>query len=229
METIRAPDRFDEPMTALTVLPDPSTLAVFVPASVALILAPGPDSLYVLSRGITDGSLGGIAAALGTCTGILIHTIGAVLGLSVLFHTSALAYTAVKYVGAAYLLYLGVQAIRDKDEFDVTIGDTEHGARENYLRGVLIKVLNPKVALFFLAFLPQFVPPGANTSVQMLTLGLLFSALGTAYLAGVAVLSSSVRRILVEYPPVSRALRWATGSVLVGFGLSLALDERVSS
>jgi len=216
-------------MTALAVLPDPSTLAVFVPASVALILAPGPDSLFVLSRGITDGSFGGIAAALGTCTGILIHTTAAVLGLSVLFRTSALAYTAVKYVGAAYLLYLGIQTIRSEEEFDVTIGDTEHGARENYLRGVLINVLNPKVALFFLAFLPQFVAPGAGTSIQMLTLGLLFSGLGTTYLAGVAVLSSRVRRVLVEYPPVSRALRWATGSVLVGFGLSLALDERVTS
>lgn len=216
-------------MTALVAFPDPSTLAVFVPASVALILAPGPDSLFVLSRSITDGSAGGFAAAVGTATGILIHTTAAVLGLSVLLRTSAVAYTAVKYVGAAYLCYLGIQAIRSEEEFEVTPGDTEHGARENYLRGVLINVLNPKVALFFLAFLPQFVSPGESASTTMGTLGLLYSTLTVLYLGTVAVLSSRVRRTLVEHPPVSRALRWVTGSVLVGFGLSLALDERVAS
>lgn len=215
-------------MAALAALPDPSTLAVFVPASVALILAPGPDSLYVLSRGVTDGSFGGIAAALGTCTGILVHTTAAVLGLSVLFRTSALAHTLVKYVGALYLCYLGVQAIHNEEEFEVTTGDTEHDAVENYVRGVLINVLNPKVALFFLAFLPQFVAPGEGASVTMATLGLLYSALTIGYLGAVAVLSSGVRDRLVEYPPVSQALRWVTGSVLVGFGLSLALDERVT-
>lgn len=137
-----------------------STLAVFVPASIALIVSPGPDSLYVLSRSISDGRWTGLAAAVGTCTGLLVHTLAAVLGLSAILRASSLAYTVVKIAGAVYLVYLGIQTIRQKEDFRPQKNDIETDIDESYWRGAMINVLNPKVAIFFLAFLPQFVGAG---------------------------------------------------------------------
>ena len=223
-----------------------STLAVFVPASIALILAPGPDSLYVLTRSIGGGQRNGFASALGTSTGILVHTTAAVLGLSAILRTSALAYTVVKYAGALYLLYLGVQTIRRKEDFDLQVDDADTDAEadsgggvggeistdvdtvESYRRGVVINVLNPKVAVFFLAFLPQFVTPGAGAWLDMSLLGVTFTVLTMCYLGTLALVSSRVKAVLTNRPRVTDAIRWAAGSVIIGFGIELAIDERVS-
>ena len=223
-----------------------STLAVFVPASIALILAPGPDSLYVLTRSIGGGQRNGFASALGTSTGILVHTTAAVLGLSAILRTSALAYTVVKYAGALYLLYLGVQTIRHKEDFDLQVDDADTDAEadsgggvggeistdvdtvESYRRGVVINVLNPKVAVFFLAFLPQFVTPGAGAWLDMSLLGVTFTVLTMCYLGTLALVSSRVKAVLTNRPRVTDAIRWAAGSVIIGFGIELAIGERVS-
>ena len=223
-----------------------STLAVFVPASIALILAPGPDSLYVLTRSIGGGQRNGLASALGTSTGILVHTTAAVLGLSAILRTSALAYTVVKYAGALYLLYLGVQTIRHKEDFDLQVDDADTDAEadsgggvggeistdvdtvESYRRGVVINVLNPKVAVFFLALLPQFVTPGAGAWLDMSLLGVTFTVLTMCYLGTLALVSSRVKAVLTNRPRVTDAIRWAAGSVIIGFGIELAIDERVS-
>jgi threonine/homoserine/homoserine lactone efflux protein len=201
------------------------TLAVFVPAALALVLAPGPDTVYVLTRSIGDGRRVGVASAAGIGVGVLVHTTAAILGLSVVVRQSALAFRAVKYVGAAYLLYLGVETLRSPRRFDLDAEAASTDHRTGFARGVLVNVLNPKVAIFFLAFLPQFVTPAGPVTPQLATLGLTYAALTLSYLVGVAVLSGTIRRALAARPRVEDALRAVTGSVLVGLGLRLAVAE----
>lgn len=209
---------------------DTSVLAVFFAASLALIVSPGPDSIYVLTRSVAAGHATGLAAALGTSTGILVHTAAAVLGLSVLLRTSALAFTVLKYAGALYLLYLGVRTLRRREAFELgsPVSSSDHTTAGSFTGGLTVNVLNPQVALFFLAFLPQFVgaETGTTASLQMGLLGALYSLLTIGYLALVAVVASGIRRLIERRPMVADAVRWVSGSVLVGFGLQLLLSER---
>jgi len=206
-----------------------SVLLAFVPVAVALILAPGPDSVYTLTRSVSDGRTVGVAAALGTSTGIVVHTTAAVLGLSALLRASATAFGVVKVVGAAYLVYLGVQTLRRPEEFDVDAASTGLAPAEAYRNALAINVLNPKVAVFFLAFLPQFVRPGGSPAAQILGLGVLYAVIVVVYMTALAVFSARARRAIVERERVQTALRWASGSVLVGFGVELALSRGASS
>lgn len=167
-------------------------------------------------------------AAVGSSTGSLVHTTAAVLGLSVVLRTSALAFTVVKFVGAAYLLYLGVQTLRNSEEFEISDAGTEYTPAESYRQALTINVLNPKVAVFFLAFLPQFVRPGGDFALQILALGAVFATLGFVYQATVAVFASRARRVITERAVVRDALRYLSGSVLVGFGIKLALERRTT-
>jgi threonine/homoserine/homoserine lactone efflux protein len=217
------------------------TLILFIPAALALILAPGPDTIYVLTRALGAGKRVGLRSAAGISVGVLLHTTAAVVGLSVLLRRSALAFRVLKYVGAAYLLYLGVQALRSPGRFEfgdvARGGPTDEREREGtgetsadddgggFARGVLVNLLNPKVALFFLAFLPQFVPTGAtNASLSLSILGGLYAALTCCYLSGVALVSGSIRGTLHSYPRIEDGLRYGTGSVLIGLGLGLAFE-----
>jgi threonine/homoserine/homoserine lactone efflux protein len=202
---------------------------VFVPASIALIVSPGPDSLYVLSRSISNGRWTGLAAAVGTCTGLLIHTLAAILGLSAILRASSLAYTVVKIAGAVYLVYLGIQTIRQKEEFQPQANDTEIDGLESYPRGAMINVLNPKVAIFFLAFLPHFVESGTGSWAEMLLLGGLFATLALLYLVVLVVVSSQLTDVLRSHPRVSDIIRWAAGSVIIAFGLQLERSDRSPS
>lgn len=221
-----------------TVFPsiDLHTYLLFVSAAVSLVLTPGPDTIFVLTQGVSSGKRGGIASAMGVSTGILVHTTAAMVGLAALLRASALAYAAVKYAGAVSLLYLGVETIRNGDELDVsarpTTGPTESNLSAGYLRGVAVNVLNPKVALFFLAFLPQFVGSkagsGAAPTAEMLALGGTYAVLTALYLGGVGLLSGSVRSVLRARPRLVDGLRWVSGSVLVGLGAALALESSSS-
>lgn len=203
------------------------TLFVFVPAALAFILAPGPDTIYVLTRSVEEGRRVGVTAAAGISTGVVVHTCGAVLGLSILLRRSALAFAAVKFLGAAYLVYMGIETLRSPRQFDP--GTVEAGSTDDegtgFARGVLVNVLNPKVALFFLAFLPPFVDSTGPVTLQLLTLGGTYAGLTLCYLAGVALLAGTIRRVLATRPAVERGLRGVTGAVLVGLGVELALGE----
>lgn len=206
---------------------DPAALLAFVPAVLAIVVAPGPDTVYAVTAGLRTGRPGGLAAAAGTATGVLVHTTAAVLGLSALLRTSAFAYSLVKYVGAAYLVYVGIRMLLRGGEFDVD--DTTSGDRSlarTYRDAVGINVSNPKVAVFVLAFLPQFVPAGADATVHLSVFGALYALLSFAYLGVVGVFAGRARSLLLESPRVRRGVWYASGSVLVGFGLALALDER---
>ncbi|KYH24281.1 arginine exporter protein ArgO [Halalkalicoccus paucihalophilus] len=207
---------------------DVSVLLAFVPIAIALIVSPGPDSIYTLTRSVSDGQSAGVMAALGSSAGSIVHTTGAVLGLSAILRTSALAFTVVKVVGAAYLVYLGIQTFRKSDEFEISTESTSYTPTESFQSALLINVLNPKVAVFFLAFLPQFVQSGSNVTLQIFTLGVLFASLGFAYQALLAVFSARARRVISERELVQTLLRTASGSVLIGFGVNLALEERTT-
>jgi threonine/homoserine/homoserine lactone efflux protein len=207
-------------------MPD-TNLLLFVTASLALIIVPGPDMIYVLTRGVSQGRPAGLVSAAGVCSGILVHTAFAAVGLSAILAHSAVAFSAVKYAGAAYLVYLGVRTILDGEGF-ASPGRAQRAKPSVVFRqGVLSNVLNPKVALFFLAFLPQFVDPAAGaTGPQMLAFGVAFTLMGMAVLSVVALCSGALGGWLGSRPSVAGALRWLTGGVLVALGLGLAIPER---
>lgn len=202
---------------------------LFLTASVALIVTPGPDMVYVVTRGVAQGRTAGLVSAWGACSGLVVHTALASVGLSALLRSSAAAFTVVKYVGAAYLIYLGVKAISNRDSFSVPRESSSTlKLRKVFLQGVASNVLNPKIALFFLAFLPQFVSPASgNAALQMLVLGMVFTVLALLVFNVIAYFSGTLGDWLARKPALAGGLRWLTGSVLVGLGLKLALPERV--
>jgi len=207
-------------------MPD-TNLLLFVTASLALIVVPGPDMIFILTRGVSQGRPAGLVSAAGVCSGNLVHTAFATVGLSAILAQSAVAFSMVKYAGAAYLVYLGVRTILDKEGF-ASPGHAERTRLATVFRqGLLSNILNPKVALFFLAFLPQFADPAAGSvGLQMLGFGVAFTIMGLAVLSVVALCSGALGVWLRSRPSFAGALRWLTGSVLVGLGLRLAVPER---
>ena len=206
----------------MSILPAPATYAVFCTAAVALILTPGPDTMYVLTRGVQSRHAG-VRSALGIATGVLVHTTAATLGLAALLRTVPAASRVVKYAGAVYLVSLGVQAIRH-DEFDAGAnGGAGDDAPGSFRRGVLVNALNPKVALFFLAFLPGFAGSGTDAPARMALLGATYAGLTAAYLGVVAVASGRVGRALSS-ATTTRRLRWLGGGVMVALGVALVVE-----
>jgi threonine/homoserine/homoserine lactone efflux protein len=206
---------------------DTANLSLFVAASWTLIVTPGPDLLYVVTRGMSQGRRAGLLSAMGVTLGLLVHTVSAAFGLAVLLQTSALAFLLVKYVGAVYLVYLGWQALRDKSRLALAEPHRPADFRSVFWQGVLSNVLNPKVALFFLAFLPQFADSGSGSvTLQMMLLGLTFALFGVIFLTIVAYFSGSIGNWLLRQPRISGLLRWLTGAILIGLGLRLAFVRR---
>ncbi len=204
-----------------------TNLGLFLAASIALILAPGPDSLYVLARGLGQGRRAGVIAALGSSSGLLVHTTLAALGLALLLQTSEVAYTLVRVGGALYLIYLGVRALLSRERLAIGAPARQFSPGRMYLQGLLTNVLNPKIALFFIAFLPQFVDPNTGSfALSMLTLGAIFAALTITYLALVGLLSGSLGQALLTRPRLASAIRWLTGGVFISLGLRLLIPER---
>lgn len=203
-------------------------LLAFVPAVLAIVISPGPDSIYTLTQSLSGGRAAGIAAGFGTATGVLVHTTAAVLGLSVILQTTAEAYMVLRYVGAVYLVYLGVKLVRSEETFDLSDGSgtRPQSLGESYRNALVINVANPQVAVFVLAFFPQFVPPSANATLQLSLLGVVYAGLSLLYLTVVALFASRVRHRLLESTVSRRVVRYLSGSVLVGFGLKLALEEQ---
>jgi threonine/homoserine/homoserine lactone efflux protein len=201
-----------------------ATFLAFVPAATALILAPRADTLYVLTSGLRDGRGPGVAGAAGVATGVLVHTAGVALCLAALLRTVPEAYAFVRYAGAAYLLYPGSGTLRSEGSFALADGaGAGRGIREGFASGVLVDVLDPKVALFSLAFLP-WVLPRDLLLVDLAVLGATYAGLSLAYLGGVAVFAGSVRDRLLSNPSARTAVRYLAGAVLAGVGLALAVE-----
>jgi threonine/homoserine/homoserine lactone efflux protein len=202
---------------------DLSNLAVFMAASLALAVVPGPAVLYIVAQSVDQGRLAGLVSALGIGAGGLVHVIAATIGLSSLLASSATAFTVVKYAGAGYLVLLGIRRLLTQEQIGEEILRPPRARRRIFVDGVVVNVLNPKTALFFLAFLPQFVDPGKGAAtVQILLLGLIFVAIAlcsdSLWALGAGTLGAWLRRSR-SYLGVKR---WVTGTVFVGLGLSTA-------
>jgi threonine/homoserine/homoserine lactone efflux protein len=211
-------------------LPD-TNLALFVAASLAVIVAPGPDNIYVLTRGIAQGRKVALASAWGMCSGLLFHTTLAAVGLSAILARSAGALSLVKYIGAAYLVYLGIRALLSREEFSPSAEKIFTVKLRNFfLQGLTMNLLNPKVAVFFMAFLPQFVSPSVGTAgsaaLRLVALGLVFALLSVVIFSVIALFSGVVGDRLSRNPRFATALQWSTAFVLVGLGVRLALSGR---
>jgi threonine/homoserine/homoserine lactone efflux protein len=206
------------------VIPDTSTLAVFVAAALALLLVPGPAVLYIVARSIDQGRAAGLVSVLGVHLGSLVHIAAAVVGLSSLLVSSAVAFNVIKYLGAAYLIYLGVRALLTRGE----PGEVDVRAvplRKLLRQGAVVNILNPKTALFFLAFLPQFVDPNAGAvPLQIAFLGLVFVCLGLVTDSLYALLAGTAGNWLRASGVLAGARRWVSGSVFIGLGLATALS-----
>jgi threonine/homoserine/homoserine lactone efflux protein len=203
------------------VVADPSTLALFMLASLALAVAPGPAVLYIVAQSVDQGRFAGLVSAFGIGVGGLVHVVAATIGLSSLLASSATAFTVVKYAGAAYLILLGIRRLMTRERVEEEAVRLPRSRRRLFVDGVVVNVLNPKTALFFLAFLPQFVEPGEGiASLQILALGLIFVAIAlcsdSLWALAAGTLGSWLRRSR-WYLGVKR---WVTGTVFVGLGLS---------
>lgn len=207
-------------------MPDLQTLAVFSAAAVLFAVIPGPAVLYVVTRSVSQGRSAGVVSALGIETGNLVHVIAATLGLSAVLASSAAAFTVVKYLGAAYLIYLGVRALLDRDEQQPRDGARSQPLRRTFAQGVVVAVLNPKTALFFLAFLPQFVDPArGSTALQIGMLGLLLTAITALSDSTYALLSGTAGNWLRGTLRLGRSKRLATGGAYVALGVTAALAD----
>ena len=201
---------------------DASTLLLFVAAALALLAVPGPAVLYIVAQSVDQGRRAGLVSMLGIHTGSLVHVAAASLGLSSLLVSSATAFQVVKYAGAAYLILLGVRRLLTREEA-ATREPRRRSRGRLFRQGVVVNVLNPKTALFFLAFLPQFVDVDAgHVGLQVAVLGLLFVALGIVSDGTYALLAGTLGSRLRRSRAFARAQRWVTGSVYVGLGAATA-------
>jgi threonine/homoserine/homoserine lactone efflux protein len=202
--------------------------ALFVTTGVLLNLTPGPDTLYILGRSIAHGRRAGVASALGISVGSIFHTGAAALGLSAVLATSAWAFTFVKLAGAAYLIFLGVRVLLEKQhELSMPAHFKRRGATAAFRQGILTNILNPKVALFSLAFLPQFIDSATpSKTIAFLVLGLTFVTTGTIWCLILAWFSSAFSAQLRESPTLTSLLNRAVGSIFVFLGLRLAVAAR---
>ena len=208
-------------------MPAPETLIVFLGATLALALTPGPDLLYIATRSASEGRTAGVVSVLGVSLGLVIHTVALALGLSALLTAVPIAYEVVRWVGAAYLLYLGAKLLVRPSHFALASENSPSRLRTVFIQGLLTNVLNPKVAFFFLAFLPQFVDHAAGPVIlQLLLLGLLFNALGSLVNLIVALLASGSTAWLRYRLRSASALQRISGCVLVALGARLAFSER---
>ena len=208
------------------MLPLP-TILIFLLAALVLLVVPGPAVLYITTRGIAHGRKAALSSVLGIELASLCHSIAAAFGLSAILVTSALAYDFVKYLGAAYLVYLGVRTLLSRKAVLDVESPASSGSLQMFRKGFLVNLLNPKTALFFYAFLPQFVDPARGSSVlQILFLGGLFVVLATITDTTYALLSSRLGGFLLQWKPFHRVHKYFTGGIYIALGVGAVLSGR---
>jgi threonine/homoserine/homoserine lactone efflux protein len=203
-----------------------TSLLLFVTSSIVFLLIPGPAVLYIVSRSVGHGRAAGLVSAMGITTGTLFHIAAATLGLSALLVSSALAFQFVKYLGGAYLIYLGVRMLRSSDtQWEKGANGGEERLRRIFGQGVLVNLLNPKTALFFLAFLPQFVDPAkGHAGLQIFELGVLFALMGWCSDSLWALAAGTVAHRLRESARLRLVQRNVSGGILIALGLASAFS-----
>jgi threonine/homoserine/homoserine lactone efflux protein len=202
-------------------------LALFVVSGILLNILPGPDTLYIIGRSVSQGRKAGVLSALGISSGCAVHTLAAAFGLSAILAASASAFLIVKFAGAAYLAYLGIRMLLERKGADGGPGIfAPQSSWAIFRQGILTNVLNPKVALFFLSFLPQFVNPASNTKIAaFLFLGGIFIFNGTIWCLIVVWFAAAIGRRLRESSSAAGIVRRTTGALFVGLGLKLAVTK----
>lgn len=203
------------------------TIISFVVASVLLTLAPGPDILYVMTQSITQDKKAGIFTVLGLCSGVLIHTTAAAVGISAILYSSAAIVNGVKLIGASYLLYLAYKEFRNKPEESNILKGEVLDYSKLYKKGVLMNILNPKVALFFLALLPQFINKnGINVGIQMMILGVVFMVQAFIIFSLISFFSGIIGDKLLKNKKISSKFNLIKGVVYVVIGINIALSSK---
>ncbi|MEH7385279.1 LysE family translocator [Bacillus sp. JJ1521] len=202
---------------------------VFVLMCIFLIILPGPDTAIATKNTVTVGKIGGLKTASGTCCALIIHTSAAVLGLSAIIVKSALLFSVFKYVGAVYLIYLGVKTLwgLKKKEIAASIEMNTKSQFANtscFKQGFLTNILNPKVAVFFLTFLPQFVDHGSNTFLPFLIMGITYTVLTAVWFILYVYLINQISAFMKK-PKTQNIIEGVTGTILIGFGIKLALEK----
>ncbi len=210
-------------------MPSPSTIAAFAAASFILLIIPGPAVLYIVNRSVSDGREAGLAAVAGLTLGNLVHAVAAAVGLSAVLATSAAAFNTVKWLGAGYLVYVGVRTLLQPP---TEIDPTQPGVSpvKSFRQGIVVNVLNPKVALFFLSFLPQFIQPElGRPGLQALVLGLVFVLIGACTDGTYSLLASALRDVLLRGRALPFVRRWVAGAVFIGLGVVAATASASSA
>ena len=208
-------------------MPTGSTLLTFAAAALVVLLIPGPAVLYIVARSLAQGRRAGFVSVLGLSVGALAHVAAAALGLSALLVASATAFGVVKALGAIYLVWLGVRTLLARDAADEMRVPEPRSARRLFRDGVIVSVLNPKIAVFFLAFLPQFADPArGSVARQVLLLGLLYVGMALVTDSAYAILAGFVRQRLGARVAAAPAARYATGALYIGMGLGAAFAGR---
>lgn len=203
------------------------TIMMFMGASILLALAPGPDILFVLTQSMTKGSKSGLMITLGLCSGLIFHTTAVALGVAVIFQTSAIAFNILKLVGAAYLLYLAYMSFKDASKSKLEADKTPLSLKALYKRGIFMNVTNPKVSIFFLAFLPQFTNPEiGNVTAQIFSLGALFMLSAFLVFSFVALLSARVGAWFTQTQNGEKILNRIAGTIFAALAIKLALASR---
>lgn len=198
----------------------------FLLAGILLNLTPGNDTIYILSRTIAQGRKAGIMSVLGIATGSLVHTLFAAVGLSVIIAKSPALFNIIKYAGAAYLFYIGIRMIFSRTSIIKLDEPGDEKYKKIYWQAVLTNVLNPKVALFFISFLPQFIDPAyANHYLSFIVLGISFTITGTAWCLILALFASFISRALIKNTRAGNYLNRVCGIILVGLGIRVALSK----
>jgi threonine/homoserine/homoserine lactone efflux protein len=211
-------------------LPPLTQLLLFVPAAILLAITPGPAVTYIIARSIDQGRKAGLVSVSAIASGNIVHAVGASLGLSAILASSALAFDIVKYLGAAYLIYLGIRTLLSQTQVQPAESIEQKTLSKIYRDGVVVGILNPKTALFFLSFLPQFVDSTRVVSGQILFLGLLFVTFAAITDSLYAVAAGTAGRWLRGNMRFQQVQRYVTGTVYIGLGLTAALSgERRSS
>jgi len=203
------------------------TFSAFFLASTLLAIAPGPDNVFVLTQSALHGKLSGLVVVFGLCTGLLVHTAAVTFGVAVIFQASTLAFTLLKIIGAGYLVYLAWQIFRATPELIRMQSDQQKSLGTLYRRGIIMNVTNPKVSIFFLAFLPQFADPvRGSISLQMVALGGIFITATILVFGAIALIGGALGEWLNRSERAQRVMNWTAGTIFVGLALKLVTAER---
>jgi threonine/homoserine/homoserine lactone efflux protein len=203
------------------------TLLVFAATVLPLVVMPGPDIIYIMTRGIAQGRQAALISTFGVCAGYVVHTLLAVVGLTAALYASEILFNTVRYLGAAYLVYLGVRTLCSRVHVELAGNGARRTRKRLFLTGMATSVMNPKGILLFFAYLPQFVDPQAgNVAWQLFAIGMLFTIMCGMVYGTYGFFSGAIGARLSTRPRFADAMKWVTGSVLVGLGLRLMVPER---